>query len=147
MNDIEPRIENMIVIVVGAHLRAELNDRAAAHALHDVMCAHPLINEANVQIAVCTDVWYLNNEPLRARPTISIGSPDVNALAAFLADRLPAAFTVDDVMTVQMDLEFVDPVASCWGVSHAETAAATELFTTRYLTDFIKRAVQSPAGS
>ncbi|MCA9312074.1 MAG: hypothetical protein KDA21_12755 [Phycisphaerales bacterium] len=143
MPEVEPRMDRMVVVVVGAHLRAELNDRATAETLRALAAAHPVTQREDMQIALCTDIWYVNNDALRARPTISVGHPDVNALAAFLADRLPAAFTIDDVMTVQMDLEFVDPVASCWGMTHGDTAAAAEMFATRYLGDFLERAARS----
>jgi len=46
-------------------------------------------------VLVCSDVWYLNNDPLRSRPTISIGGPGVNALSAYLADKLPSAFAIE----------------------------------------------------
>ena len=36
---------------------------------------------------VCTDLWYLNHTDLQRRPTICIGGPGVNALAAINANQ------------------------------------------------------------
>lgn len=92
-------------------------------------------------IVVCSDLWYLNSNELRSRPTVSIGPPGVNALAAYLGDKLPSAFTIEDVLTVQMDLDFVDLIASCWGTSCSRTTSAVEAFSERYLEEFMRRAV------
>jgi hypothetical protein len=86
---------------------------------------------------VVTDLWYLNSDPLRAQPTISIGRPEVNALAAFLADKLPSVLAVDDRLLVQLDPEFVDPAASCWGIDAAATAEAVHVFLERWSGAFL----------
>lgn len=139
--------ERLLLIVVGAHLRAEVADRPLAYALRDRVNRW-LDDHANTpdshrpDVLVCTDIWYLNNEELRSRPTISIGGPGVNALAAYLADRLETAFVVEDVLAVQIDLDFVDPVASCWGTTHGSTKAAIDAFCDRYLEAFLEDAMK-----
>ena len=148
-----PRIETdrLLLIVVGAHLRAEIGDRPLAYCLRQRLIdwldarygpenqheAHPL------SIVVCTDLWYLNREELRARPTLSIGGPGVNALAAFLGDKLASVFSIRDVLLVQADLEFVDVIASCWGIDEASTVAAVDAFCERYLDAFMQAAVDA----
>jgi hypothetical protein len=94
------------------------------------------------RLVVCSDVWYLNNDPLRARPTVSIGGPGVNALSAYLADKLPSAFSVENVMLVQADLDFVEVVAVCWGMEPGATAGAVEAFAERYLDGFMEAAIK-----
>ena len=131
--------ENAVLIVVGAHLEAERDDRPIAYALRERVRARlPKGQDATV----CTDVWYLNNEELRARPTIPIGPPRVNALAAYLADRLPSVYVVDDRCIVQADFENDEPAASCWGVNPRQTIAAiaaVEAFASRFLDEFMRR--------
>jgi hypothetical protein len=138
-------IERLILIVTGAHLRAEATDRPAAYHLRDLIAAdlarrgHPHRPSAP-RILVCSDLWYLNNDPLRSRPTISIGGPGVNALTAFLADKLPSAFAIEDLLMVQADLDFPDLIASCWGRDPEATAAAVAAFAERYLDSFLAAA-------
>jgi hypothetical protein len=134
--------------VTGAHLRAEATDRPTAYRLRahfaDALArrGHPH-SAAAPRILVCTDLWYLNNDPLRSRPTVSVGGPGVNALSAFLADKLPSAFAIEDILMVQADLDFNDVIASCWGRDPDATAAAVDAFTERYLDDFLAAATRN----
>lgn len=137
--------DQLILIVTGAHLRAEAIDRPIAyHLRHQIagwLARHDQPESPDrPRVLVCSDVWYLNNDPLRSRPTISIGGPGVNALAAYLRDKLPSAFTVEDVLMVQADLDFVEVLASCWGVDAGATAAAVDAFVERYLDAFMDAA-------
>lgn len=137
--------DHLILIVTGAHLRAEAVDRPIAYGLRSRLAkwlaAHDQPEDPQrPRILVCSDVWYLNNDPLRSRPTISIGGPGVNALSAFLADKLPSAFAVEGVMLVQADLEFNDIIACCWGRDEQATAGAVDAFADRYLDDFMNAA-------
>jgi hypothetical protein len=138
-------IERLILIVTGAHLHAEVGDRPVAYALRrrllDWLAARGQTEDpARPRVIVCSDLWYLNNDPLRTRPTISIGGPGVNALTAFLADKLPSAFAIENVLIVQADLEFQDVLACCWGKDHSATAAAVDAFCERYLDAFMEAA-------
>lgn len=144
--------DRLILIVTGAHLQAEAGDRAVAYGLRGRMMewladrgreAEP----ERPRVIVCSDLWYLNNDPLRARPTISVGSPGVNALTAFLADKLPSAFAIEDRLIVQADLDFPDCLACCWGADIAATSAAVDAFCERYLDAFMEAAQsRMPAG-
>jgi hypothetical protein len=133
----------VILIVVGAHLKAEAFDRASAYLLRESMMAWLASHGEErdpTRVIVCTDVWYLNNEELRDRPTVSIGAPGISALGAFLADRLPSALAVDDVLMVQGDPAWETCIASCWGTDHERTASAVRAFIERYLDGFMERA-------
>lgn len=125
-----------VVIVVGAHPCAERSDRPTAYTLADRI--HSAVPELlRQEPLVCTDLWWLNDASLRDRPTISIGAPEVNALTAYLADKLPTAFAIDEVLMVQLDPAFGDNLAACWGVNHRQTAAAVDVFAERYLSGFL----------
>ena len=141
----EIQTDRLILIVTGAHLRAEAADRPIAYALRRRLAdwlgsrGEPENAEAP-RVLVCSDVWYLNNDPLRSRPTISIGGPGVNALSAYLGDKLPSAFTIENVLMVQADLDFVEVLACCWGSDAGSTAAAVDAFAERYLDAFMEAA-------
>ncbi|MCC6322005.1 MAG: hypothetical protein IT438_11290 [Phycisphaerales bacterium] len=135
----------MIPIVVGAHPRAEHTDRPIAYRLRELMNLW-LANHAEhlpdpLTPIVVTDVWYLNDAALRERPSVSVGGPNVNAFTAYLADKLPSAFTIDDVLTVQMDLAMSDVLAACWGTGSPDTLRAVDAFCERYLDQFMDAAV------
>jgi hypothetical protein len=140
--------DNVILIVVGAHLRAEVGDRPLGYRLRQRMIdwldantpKDPGDADRARQVVVLSDVWYLNNNELRSRPTVSIGAPGVNALSAFLADKLPSALAVEDVLLVQVDLDFEDIIACCWGVNTAATMSAVDGFCERYLDAFMRAA-------
>lgn len=123
-------------IVVGGHIVAEVEDRPIAIALREALAAR-LPHAFPLTPVVVSDLWYLNTDPLRSQPTISIGRPEVNALSAFLADKLPSVLAVDDRLVVQLDPEFVDPAASCWGVDAAATAEAVHVFLERWSGAFL----------
>jgi hypothetical protein len=138
-------VDRLIPLVVGAHPRAELTDRPIAYRLRERMNLWLGANAEGLARGfmplVVTDVWYLNDAGLRERPSVSIGGPNVNAFTAYLADKLPSAFAIDDVLMVQMDLQMSDVLASCWGVGSADTLRAVDAFCERYLDQFMEAAV------
>jgi hypothetical protein len=135
--------ERLIPIVVGAHPRAEADDRPIAYALAaEIERRLDRAGGPAPRVTLCTDLWYLNDDRLRTMPTVSVGGPEVNALSAFLGDRVPSAFAIDGRLVVQMDLELGDPVACCWGVGAEATRAATEAFSDRYLDLFLDAALR-----
>ncbi len=137
-------IANLLLIVVGAHLRAEVADRPLAYQLCDSVdnWLEKQAGGLNVLVTpiVCSDVWYVNQESLQGRPTISIGGPGVNALSAYYANKLKSALVHDNHKVIQLDPEFVDLRASIWGMDHKLTVEALDLFVDRYLDDYLRAA-------
>lgn len=135
--------DQVILIVTGAHLRAEVGDRPIAYRLQGAILQWLARNapESSLVPLVCSDIWYLNDDDLRSRPTISIGGPGVNALAAFLTDKLPSAFSIEGVLTMQMDLDFVELVCSCWGMGTAPTVNAVDAWIEKYMEVFLEHVV------
>lgn len=146
--------EKLVLIVVGAHIRAELHDRAAAallcdalgSAIRDRWPAPPGAAESPAPRAtVLTDLWRLNDPLLAPLPQVAVGHPEVNALSAFLADKVPPAFVIDGELAVQFDAAAPEAVALCWGTSHKSTARAVDEFLNRYLDSFADAAVRELA--
>ncbi|MDQ7012877.1 MAG: hypothetical protein Q9O74_03150 [Planctomycetota bacterium] len=129
-------------IVVGAHVCAEVEDRPIAVALRDALADRAPAGFPFAPI-VLTDVWYLNTDALRAQPTISIGRPEVNALSAYLADKLPSVLAADDRFVVLLDPELADPAACCWGVDAGATAEAVRAFAERWAEVFLTAATRT----
>ena len=135
-------VSHLLLIVVGAHLRAEMADRPLAYRLSQEM-SHWLEDHApdlNVPVipVICSDVWYVNQKPLQRRPTISLGGPGVNALSAYYANRLSPALVQDNHMIIQLDTEFVDLRVCIWGMDHELTVQALALFSRKYLDGYMR---------
>ena len=140
----EPTIDasGLVLIVVGAHLRAEVADRPLAYRLRERIHAwlEKFGTTMNVPImpVVCTDIWYMNQEPLQGRPTISLGGPGVNALSAYFGQKLPAAVVHDDQIVIQLDAEFIDLRVCIWGMNHDLTVDALEVFVSKHLDPYLR---------
>ncbi len=146
-NEIEP--DRLILVVVGAHLRAELHDRHHAGVLRDWIADRLLAGAPDRVPVLCTDLWYLNDNRLVHCPTISVGGPSVNALSAHLVERLPKVFVIDDLLSLQLDLDGGDQRACVWGRDASATASAIAAFEERYLDAFLDAVVPGfggPAG-
>ena len=142
---IEESIEDKIFIVVGVHLRAEVGDRPLAYELRDRIeqwkSEHAELLTDPVDPVVLSDVWYLNQEDLQRRPTISIGGPGVNALSAFFAQQLPEESDIEEQQVViQIDPDFTDLRVCIWGTNHELTHQGVDLFTQQYLEGFLRAA-------
>lgn len=136
---------NLMMIVVGAHLRAEVADRPLAYRLHAAVNEwlekhQDAITEPFVPV-VCSDVWYVNHRSLQRRPTISIGGPGVNALSAYYADKLDPSLVEENHFIIQLDPEFVDLRACVWGMNHDLTVKGLDVFIDRYLDGFLRAVV------
>src|SRR5215203_4009608 len=149
MSDIDT--DRLICIVVGVQLRAELGDRPLAYRIEqelrqrlEAALGKPAEGEPpRLAPVVLSDVYYLNNDELQARPAISVGGPGMNALSAMLVDKLPTAVAVEDTLVIQMDLDMDDPRCAVWGMNHLDTVRAVELFVNKYLDAFVAGAVKA----
>ena len=145
-------VDRLIPIVTGVQLNAELGDRplayrveAEAKVILSRLAGSPAPDELpRLAPVVVSDVFYLNHEPLQARPTISIGGPGMNALSASLVNELPTVVAIEQVLVVQMDLEWHDLRCAVWGMDHLDTVRAVELFLTKgYLETFLRGVVEA----
>jgi hypothetical protein len=137
----------LLLLVVGAHLEAELVDRVLAYRLRERIVAwqRTAAPPADLAPIVCTDLWYLNSDDLRLRPTIAIGRPEINAATAFLANRLPTAFVAEERFRIQFDPELLDLNVCLWGAAGRDTEASVELFAERYLDEYLQAAHEQAA--
>jgi hypothetical protein len=133
---------HLLLVVVGAHLRAEEVDRALAYRLGERISgwvkAHQKALATPIRPIVCTDIWYLNHPILHTRPTVSIGGPGVNALSSHFAKSIPGQEVSDQQVVIQIDPEFTDLRVSIWGTDHELTAKGLDVFLSDYLENFLK---------
>ncbi len=143
-SDAEPGLDpaHLLLIVVGAHLRAEQADRPLAYRLSDTVEAwvrkHGDLLSTPIRPVVCSDIWYLNHNVLHGRPTVSIGGPGVNALSSHFARSMENRQEADQQVVLQIDPEFTDLRVSIWGTDHELTSKGVELFVSDYLDSFLR---------
>jgi hypothetical protein len=142
--------DRLLLIVVGAHLRAEAADRPLAYDLReqiDRWLSKQVEREAQRPLVlVCCDIWYVNQDVLHRHPLICLGEPSVNALSAHLANRLTPALVRDQKLTIQLDPQFNDLRVCLWGVNSDLTSEALALFESRYLDAFLHAALDQQVG-
>ena len=132
-------IDNLIPIVVGAHLRGELEDRRRGYylgeAIVDWMEQHDIPGPP--WPLVCSDLWYLNDTELRTRPTICIGQPEVNAATAAMSPKRETLLLVDNAYRIQGDHEYIDLKCCLWGIDDTHTNQCVEQFIKNVLPNFL----------
>ena len=132
---------DLLLIVVGADLRAEMLDRPVARALRSTAATllERLDGGDRITPVVCSDLWYVNARDLHEHAVVAVGGPDVNAATAWLATRIPVALVLDDAFRIHFDGE-TEPRACLWGVDRETTAGAAETFSTRFLPALLEMA-------
>lgn len=123
----EDELQDLILVVVGASLRAEEMDRPLAQRIVEGI-RERLGPDDPWRPLIITDLLYLNDERLADLPVISIGGPGVNNLSAILFRELPSVLTIDNVLIIQMDIEGDDRRSCLWGMDHDQTVESLALF-------------------
>ncbi|MFN3165666.1 MAG: hypothetical protein ACE37H_01235 [Phycisphaeraceae bacterium] len=145
---------NAVMIVVGSHLRAEECDRPLAYGLRARIehWREQHADQLDVPLTplVCTDLWYLNHADLQRRPTICLGGPGVNALAAINANqsseeeeggREAQPLPTEPRVTIMIDPDFTHLRVGVWGTDTELTEKGLQLFCDRYLDAYLRACV------
>lgn len=135
--------DRLFLIVVGASVEAEVWHRPLAYRLQELIdrWQEQYCDVDIVDPLVITDAWYMANSQLHRRPCVAIGPPNLNALTAYLSDKIPAVFGVEQRLVVQADPTFTHQHICLWGSGAAATAEALDAFADRYLEDLLKHIV------
>ncbi|NLI15005.1 MAG: hypothetical protein GX409_01835, partial [candidate division Zixibacteria bacterium] len=90
-------VNQTILIVVGSDINPEEKDRPLAYYLKQAIEKSPEYGSLPFRkCIVISDSLYESDKIIQICPTISIGGPGVNALAARLAEILPIQISKDD---------------------------------------------------
>ncbi len=140
--DLAFRSEELLLVVVGAHLRSEIADRPLANRLVRLIRSWQaaMLEDGDTALipVVCSDVWFLNDRDLMQQPCIAIGEPGHNAATAYYAARLPKSYVVENVCAVQFDPQFLDGSVCLWGADVRATEAAFVAFVERHLDPYLR---------
>lgn len=131
--------DETILIVTGSDVPAEMNDRPLAYRLKgeiDRLGAGKSFRGA----LVVSDRWYADNRIFHLCPTVVVGGPGVNAVAAALVNELPMLVQRDERIFVQGSWDGEMKRASLWGMDRVATAQAVEAFVREGLcNEFLKK--------
>lgn len=119
--------DETVVLVTGTSLPSEEKDRPLAYWLKQEIDRRGG-GQPYRRAVVVGDQWYLENRVFHLNPTIAIGGPGVNGVAAEFAGVIPTVHKVDDRIVLQADIEGEVKRAALWGVDGNATAAAVRLF-------------------
>jgi len=135
-------VNQTILIVVGVDIGPEETDRPLAYKLKDAFEASPLFgNHPFRKCIVISDALYRHDKLIHACPTVAIGGPGVNTLAAELVEKLPVYLSKDNRYFIQLDKDFKNPKISIWGLEGEATAEAVEMFVANGILDEFLKAI------
>ncbi len=120
--------DETIVIVTGSSPSAAERDRPLADELKARIDAMGVGHASRRAIIVTAHQFLTTMRDFHGNPTIAIGGPGVNGVAAELAGVIPAVHNDGDRVIVQAELEGDAKRVACWGVDADATARAVEVF-------------------
>lgn len=138
--------DETILIVTGSDLPAEMNDRPLAYALKGEIDRRGG-GRGFRRAVVVSDRWYLDNRLFHICPTIAVGGPGVNGVAASFAEALPMLVKRADRCFVQGAWDGEQKRAALWGMDRVATAEAVEEFVRGgHCESFLAQAWRAPAA-
>jgi hypothetical protein len=131
--------DETVVIVTGSDIRAEERDRPTAYRLKEEVDKRS-DGQPFRRAVVVGDAWYLENRIFHLNPTIAVGGPGVNGVAAGLSQQLPILWTQDQRAFVQADFEAEAKRAILWGMDAEATMISVQAFVAQgFLDDLLRR--------
>jgi len=119
--------DETVLIVTGSEIDAEMNDRPVAYQLKEEIDRRGG-GRSFRRAVVVSDHWYAQNRIFHLCPTVAVGGPGVNRVAAALVDELPMIVQRGDRVFIQGAWDGEAKRASLWGADRAATAEAVERF-------------------
>lgn len=119
--------DETVLIVTGTDIPAEMNDRPIAYRLKAEIDRKGG-GRGFRRAVVVSDHWYAQNRIFHLCPTVAVGGPGVNGVAAALVSDLPMLIQRGERVFVQGSWEGDAKRASLWGADRAATAEAVDAF-------------------
>ena len=119
--------DETVLIVTGTEIPAEMNDRPIAYRLKEEIDQRGAGHTFRRGVVV-SDHWYAENRIFHLCPTVAIGGPGVNLVAAAFFKDLPMIVQRGDRVFLQGEWEGETKRACLWGADRVATAEAVERF-------------------
>jgi hypothetical protein len=133
-------VNQTILIVVGIDIKPEEMDRPLAYRIKTAFESSPHFGDHPFRkCLVITDALYRHDKIIQVCPTVAIGGPGVNSVAAEFVEKLPVYLSCENRYFIQLDKDFSEPKISIWGMDRKDTEEALEIFISNgILDDFLK---------
>lgn len=133
-------VNQTVLIVVGIDLKPEEFDRPLAYRLQTAIATSPHYGDHPFRkCLVISDALYKHDKLIQICPTLAIGGPGVNAVAAELVEKLPIYLSLENRYFIQMEKDFGDPRVAIWGMDNFTTSEAVDAFIANgIMDDFLK---------
>jgi hypothetical protein len=136
-----------VMVVISADVEPESADRAAAEVLKTAIdsrgAGHPYR-----RAVIVSDMAWFDTILFHESPTISIGGPGVNGVAARFSSELPTVWSDDDRSLIQGEFGDGPKRVALWGANAAATTAAVDAFIARgWLDEYLDRCWRFRAGA
>lgn len=131
--------DETVVIVTGSDIRSEERDRPTAYRLKQEIDQR---SDGQVfrRAVVVGDAWYMQNRIFHLNPTIAVGGPGVNGVAAGFSQNVAVSWSQDQRAFVQTDFEAEPKRAVLWGADAESTMVAVQAFVSQgFLDDLLRR--------
>jgi hypothetical protein len=119
--------DETVLIVTGTEIPAEMNDRPIAYRLKEEIDRRGTGHTFRRAVVV-SDHWYAENRIFHLCPTVAVGGPGVNRVAAALLNDLPMIVQRGERVFVQGNWDGETKRACLWGADRVATAEAVEWF-------------------
>lgn len=125
-----------ILIVVGADLKPEEVDRPMAYKLKSAFESSPLFGKHPFRkCLVISDALYRHDKIIKVCPTVAVGGPGVNLVAAEFVEKLPVYIARENRYYIQSDKDFSERKISIWGMDREATEEAIDTFIEKGILD------------
>ncbi len=133
-------VNQTILIIVGIDIKPEEVDRPLAYKLKKAFESSPYFgNHPFRKCLVISDALYKHDKIIQVCPTVAIGGPGVNSVAAEFVEKLPVYLSQENRHFIQLEKDFTDPKISIWGMDRKATGEALDTFIANgILDDFLK---------
>ena len=119
--------DETVLIVTGTDIPAEMNDGPTAYQLKAEIDRQGGGRAFRLALVV-SDSWYAEHRIFHLCPTVAVGGPGVNRVAAALAPELPVLYQRGESVFVQGSWDGERKRASLWGTDRDATREAVDTF-------------------
>ena len=135
-------VNQTILIIVGIDIKPEEVDRPLAYKLKKAFESSSYFgNHPFRKCLVISDALYTHDKIIQVCPTVAIGGPGVNSVAAEFVEKLPVYLSQENRYFIQLDKDFTDPKISIWGMDRKATEEALDTFIANGILDDFLNAI------
>lgn len=137
-------VNQTVLIVVGSDIKPEEVDRPLAYKLKDAFESSSFFGDHPFRkCLVISDALYQHDKIIRICPTVAVGGPGANSVAAEFVEKLPVYLSLENRYYIQLNKDFSELNISIWGIDRKSTEEAIDMFIANGILDDYLRTIWS----